>query len=193
VQRLETQPAGERAGARPPAAASDGAPASLREISGMLAVSRAVAAGGPLPALLDHIAAEAATVVGARSASILLLEGRDHFRLAGAHGLSAGYAALLAGAPTQLAPGHGPSGLAVAEGRAIAIEDTETDARFAPWRAVARREGYRALASVPLRSHADTLGRSTCTARGPSRGGAASSSCCRSSASTPRARSAPRS
>jgi GAF domain-containing protein len=158
VQRLETQPAGERAGARPPAAASDGAPASLREISGMLAVSRAVAAGGPLPALLDHIAAEAATVVGARSASILLLEGRDHFRLAGAHGLSAGYAALLAGAPTQLAPGHGPSGLAVAEGRAIAIEDTETDARFAPWRAVARREGYRALASVPLRSHADTLG-----------------------------------
>src|SRR4051795_1648612 len=121
------------------------------ELAAMLAVSRLVAAGGPLEALLDRVAAEAATVVGARSASILLLDGSSALRLAGSFGLSSTYAALLDRAPA-LAPGHGPSGLAVLHGRPAAIADTESDAEFAPWRSVARAEGYRPMVSVPLTS-----------------------------------------
>src|SRR4051812_39973710 len=81
------------------------------ELTAMLAVSRLVARGGPLAELLDRVAAEAAGVVGARSASILLLDGPAVFRLAGSFGLSADYAARLNRAPA-LAPGHGPSRLA---------------------------------------------------------------------------------
>ena len=127
------------------------------ELAAMLAVSRLVAAGGPLEALLDRVAAEAAGVVGAQSASILLLDGGSAFRLAGAFGLSPTYAALLGRAPA-LAPGQGPSGLAVLHGRPTAIEDTERDVEFAPWREVARTEGYRAMVSVPLTSGADIIG-----------------------------------
>ena len=127
------------------------------ELAAMLAVSRLVAAGGPLEALLDRVAAEAAGVVGARSASILLLEGRVAFRLAGSFGLSPTYAALLDRAPA-LAPGHGPSGLATQRGVPVAIADTEQDEQFAPWRSVARTEGYQAMVSVPLTSGPEMVG-----------------------------------
>jgi signal transduction histidine kinase len=128
------------------------------ELAGMLAVSRLVARGGPLPGLLDGVAQEAAAVVGAHSASILLLDAaRGTFELAGSFGLSARYAALLGRAPA-LAPGHGPSGLAVERAGAVAIADTERDADFAPWRPAARSEGYRALVSVPLGADAEIVG-----------------------------------
>jgi signal transduction histidine kinase len=127
------------------------------ELAGMLAVSRLVADGGPLPQLLDGIAAAAAAVVCAHSASILLRDGRDAFRLAGAYGLSPRYAALLDRAPA-LAPGHGPSGLAALRGCPVAILDTETDEDFAPWRPLARSAGYRAMVSVPLTAGADVIG-----------------------------------
>ncbi len=127
------------------------------ELAAMLAVSRLVAAGGPLTALLDRVAAEAAGVVGARAASILLLDGPHEFRLAGAYGLSPGYAARLDRAPA-LAPGLGPSGLAVQRRRPFAISDTEHEAEFAPWRPVARGEGYRAMVSVPLPAGAEIIG-----------------------------------
>ena len=103
------------------------------------------------------MAAEAAGVVAARAASILLLDGPKEFRLAGAHGLSPGYAARLDRAPA-LAPGLGPSGLAVQRRRPFAITDTEHEAEFAPWRPVARGEGYRAMVSVPLPAGAEIIG-----------------------------------
>src|SRR4051794_34295655 len=96
------------------------------ELTAMLAVSRLVACGGPLAELLDRIAAEAAGVVGARSASILLLDGPAVLRLAGSSGLSDEYAARLNRAPA-LAPGHGPSGLAVQRRAPVAISDTEDE------------------------------------------------------------------
>jgi GAF domain-containing protein len=126
------------------------------DLAAMLAVSRLVAHGGPLPDLLNAVAAEAAAVVGARSASILLLDGST-FTLAGAFGLSPRYAASLDRAPA-LVPGHGPSGLAVQRGRAVAIPDTEDDADFAPWRPLARTEGYRAMVSAPLAADGEIVG-----------------------------------
>jgi signal transduction histidine kinase len=128
------------------------------ELASMLAVSRLVAHGGPLPDLLDGVAAEAAAVVGARSASILMLDaGRGTFALAGSFGLSARYAGLLDHAPA-MSPGHGPSGLAVQLGAPVAIPDTEVDPDFSPWRPVARSEGYRAIVSVPLSAEGEIVG-----------------------------------
>jgi len=124
--------------------------------SAMLAVSRLVAAGGPLPDLLDQIAAEAAGVVGANAASILLLDGPE-LRLAGSFGLSPHYAALLDSAPA-LSPGHGPSGLAVQRRRPFVIVDTESEPEFAPWRPVARGGGYRAMVSTPLSAGTEIIG-----------------------------------
>ena len=97
-------------------------------------------------------------MVGARSASILLLEaGRGTSGSRGRSGSATHYAALLDRAPA-LAPGHGPSGLAVQRRRPVAIPDTERDAEFAPWRPVARGEGYRAMVSVPLTAGPDRSG-----------------------------------
>lgn len=127
------------------------------ELTAMLAVSRLVARGGPLAELLDRVAAEAAAVVGAQSASILLLDGPAVFRLAGSFGLSEDYAARLNRAPT-LAPGHGPSGLAAMRRRPVVIPDTEADEDFAPWRGLARGEGYRAMVSVPLTAGPELIG-----------------------------------
>lgn len=123
----------------------------------MLAVSSAVARGGRLSSMLDAVASQAAGVVAARSASILLLRGRERFQLAGSYGLSARYSAMLDGAP-PLAPGHGPAGLAVERRTPVLIVDTETDQRFGPWRSVAAREGYRALVSIPLVAAGSTFG-----------------------------------
>jgi signal transduction histidine kinase len=128
------------------------------QIEAMLAVSRAVSEARSIRPVLNRIAREAARVVRARTASILLLEGHDRFRLAGSFGLSRGYGKLLASAREPLAPGRGPSGLAVKTGRPAIFEDVETDERFDPWRAIARAEGFRATVAVPLRNDRTDIG-----------------------------------
>ncbi len=163
------------------------------ELAAMLAVSRLVAAGGPLEALLDRVAAEAAGVVGAGSASILLLEGRVSFRLAGSFGLSPTYAALLDRAPA-LAPGHGPSGLATQRGVPVAIADTEQRRAV---RALALGRAYRGLSGDGL-GPADLRPRDDRRAERlppPARpvAGARTGAAAASSPSTRRARSPPRS
>jgi signal transduction histidine kinase len=131
---------------------------SRAEIAAMLTVSRAISDGRSLRSVLNRIAREAATVVGAETASVLLLQGTSRFRLAGSFGLSKGYGKLLASAPEPLAPGRGPSGLAVQSGEPAVFEDVEMDERFVPWRAIARREGFRATVAVPLRVQRHALG-----------------------------------
>lgn len=123
----------------------------------MLAVSRNVAEGRSLRQVLNHTAREAAHVVGAETASVLLLHGSERFRLAGSHGLSRGYGRLLASAD-PLMPGRGPSGLAVKTGHPAIFADVETDPRFVPWREVARQEGFRSTVAVPLQFRRAALG-----------------------------------
>jgi hypothetical protein len=50
--------------------------------------------------------------------------------------------------------GQGACGIACAEGRRVAIEDTEHDPRFADFRELARQEQFRSVHSTPLLSHA---------------------------------------
>ena len=129
------------------------------QIAALLAVSRAVAQGGELGELLDVIARKAARVVGARSASILLVREKGLFRLGGSFNLSPRYCAYLEGIP--VARGDGPSGIVLRQGKAVLIEDAEHDPCLGPpglAAAEAGQEGYRAMASVPLRSARGMLG-----------------------------------
>jgi GAF domain-containing protein len=120
----------------------------------MLTVSRAALRGGPLSTILDEIATEATRVVpGADRSSVILIEGSEHrFRLAGSHGLSDRYTRLMSTGEAKLRPGEGPSGLAYVSREPVVISDLDADPRVAswPWRDIAREEGYRAIASMPL-------------------------------------------
>jgi signal transduction histidine kinase len=129
------------------------------EVAAMLALGRVVASGGPLPRILDAVAAEAARVMDdVRATSIVLITGRrNRFRLAGSHGLSRGYGRHLSG-PRALRRGQGPSGCAVQSGAPVAVADIETDERFARWREIARGEGWQSLLSLPLTVHDSVVG-----------------------------------
>jgi GAF domain-containing protein len=127
------------------------------EVAAMLAVSRNVAEGRSLRRVLNDTAREAARVVGANTASVALRHGVGRFRVAGSYGLSRGYARLMATAD-PLIPGRGPFGLAIKTGQPAIFTDVETDPRFAPWRDLARREGFRSTVAVPLRFRRAALG-----------------------------------
>jgi signal transduction histidine kinase len=118
----------------------------------MLAVSRVVATGEPLPGVLDAIAAKAVSVAqGARAASIMLMAGPDEpWRIAGSHGLSDGYRDLVYGLPKSPRGGQTLAQLALEPGRPVIVTDTETDSRFGAWRELARTERFRGFLSVPL-------------------------------------------
>jgi diguanylate cyclase (GGDEF)-like protein/PAS domain S-box-containing protein len=47
--------------------------------------------------------------------------------------------------------GQGPTGTAIRTGGTVVNEDTETNPHFAPWRELARRQGYRSSAATPIR------------------------------------------
>lgn len=116
----------------------------------MLAVSRAVVAGGSLQGTLDEVAAQARDIAGAENASILELTGDNHFRVVGNCGLSEKYISMISGSPSLLRPGIGPSGVAVAEGRPVIIADLRNDVRFRDWAVTPMRSHWRAVAALPL-------------------------------------------
>lgn len=134
-------------------------PGGGRGIEPLLAVSRAVARGGDLETLLNVIAAAAAEVVGAQSASILLLREKGSVGLAAAFNLSPRYCAYLQRLPIDA--GYTPSALVLRGEAPVLIEDAGQDPRLGEPRVApeeARREGYRAMASVPLDGPQGLLG-----------------------------------
>jgi hypothetical protein len=128
------------------------------EDGALLAVSRAVVRGGPLDEVLDAVVEEAAAVVGAHSASILLARADGALRLAAGAGKSERYRVLLTHPPRRDPAHMGPSCLALERGEPLRVRDTETDPRYAPWRDVARQEGYRSMVAFPLRADGERLG-----------------------------------
>ena len=54
--------------------------------------------------------------------------------------------------------GRGPTGTAIRTGRLTIARDTETEPDYEPWRRMARDEGYRSSAALPLRSGQDVFG-----------------------------------
>lgn len=114
-------------------------------------ISHAVATGRAVEDTLNEIARTAASVAEAQASAILLRrrESATGLSVAGSHGLSPEYAFEL----NELRPielGKGPSGMAAASRKPVAVEDVLVDPLFLPWRALAVEEHYRAMVSVPL-------------------------------------------
>jgi signal transduction histidine kinase len=127
-------------------------------LQAMLAVSRALVAGGQLGSTLDKIAAQACAVASAYASSILELTGDRRFRIVGSHGLTPEYRKMLHDWPTQLMPGRGPSGLAVELGAPVVSHDFQNDPRFSDWAAMPHRQRWQALAAFPLIVNETVLG-----------------------------------
>jgi signal transduction histidine kinase len=123
------------------------------ELAALLEISGAVANAGPLEEMLAIIASRTAMLVEAEAACILVIDGLGRLRLAGAHGLSAGYRDNFVNATEVL-----PSEAVVIEQKTFVVADTERDESWAPWRAISRREGYRGFASLPLADGGDIIG-----------------------------------
>jgi signal transduction histidine kinase len=125
------------------------------ELDSLLRVSRAVAHGDDLRVTLDRIAREAARVADARSASILLRRSspsgeEQPFEVVGAYRLGPAYRSAIEHPTPLRRHSPGPSFLAMANDQQVVVEDTSTDERYAPWRPLALREGYRGFVSTPL-------------------------------------------
>jgi signal transduction histidine kinase/ActR/RegA family two-component response regulator len=106
---------------------------------------------GLLPTLDEQLQAVLDTACDLQGADLGLLSLCDGepgtLRVAASRGFSA---AALAGELAAVPVGVGACGRAVGEQRVVVVADTETDDGFAPYREVARREGFRAVHSRPL-------------------------------------------
>lgn len=140
---------------------SAGAGVAARQVTALLEVSRSVHEGGDLRTTLDTIAEAATRVVGAASASVLMIEPPLRFRLAGGYQLTPEYEEWLSSRIVE--EGRGQSGWAVQLGRIVTVEDMASDAYARlpyarSWRRFAEIQGYRAMAAVPLSFRDETLG-----------------------------------
>jgi signal transduction histidine kinase len=143
------------------ACVSDDAQVAARQVTALLEVSRTVHEGGDLRTTLDTIAEAATRVVGATSASVLMVETRRSLRLAGSYALTPEYEGFLAS--RFIVEGRGQAGWALQAGRTVTIDDMDTHpysrrAYAAAWRRFAAIQGYRAMAAVPLTFRDETLG-----------------------------------
>jgi anti-sigma regulatory factor (Ser/Thr protein kinase) len=124
---------------------------SSRQLRALLAVGRAVAHARDVTTVLDRIAKEAAHVVRAEGASILLVRVRNQpFHVAGAFRLGEAYRTAIEKPSLQAWKHAGPPLLAIEGNEQIVVENTSADARYSPWRRVARAEGYKSIVSTPL-------------------------------------------
>ncbi len=127
-------------------------------IYSMFAVASAIGAGSRRGSALDEIAAQARSLAEADAASILELTGQERFRIVGSDQLSDEYRRTLHDWPAQLAPGRGPSGIAVSEGRPVIAANFRDDPRFKEWSSMPLRTGWRAVAALPLIVESTILG-----------------------------------
>jgi GAF domain-containing protein len=108
-------------------------------------MSRAVATPAPLSRILTTIAAQAAGLVAAQFASVLLLDGHRRLRFAAGYGLSAEYGEIFTRAEDGM-----PIMIAMRTRRPVVIADATVDPLMAKWRHAPEREGYRAAVILPL-------------------------------------------
>ncbi len=66
-------------------------------------------------------------------------------------GYEGGYLSEIVVTWSEAESGRGPVGVAIRENQLCVIADTESDGRFAPWRAAALQRGYAAMITLPLR------------------------------------------
>jgi anti-sigma regulatory factor (Ser/Thr protein kinase) len=135
--------------------------AEKEQVTALLEVSRSVHEGGDLRTTLDTIAEAATRVVGATSASVLMVETEKSLRLAGSHGLTPEYEGFLSS--RFIVEGGGQAGWALQVGRTVTIADMDNHpytrrAYAKAWRRFAAIQGYRSMAASPLTFRDETLG-----------------------------------
>lgn len=111
--------------------------------------------------LLEEVCRIAVDIGGYRMASVHFAsdDPQRSLVLAGHAGHEAGYFSEVAISWSPERPeGNGPAGRAMRSGLAVEVTDVDTDPRYAPWAAAARKRGYRSVISLPLRSHEHNLG-----------------------------------
>jgi PAS domain S-box-containing protein len=127
-------------------------------------VSRRLAAAHDPQEVLTIIVNEAARLVGAEAAGIRLLEGDD--LVVGARTESA--AAVMA--RPRLKVGESLTGVVVARGEPVVVEDLAADTRYDPaHKQGALEQGYRGFIGVPLKAHGHTVGTLNVFTRGARR------------------------
>ena len=111
-----------------------------------------VDAGAESSALLQAVVSEAARLLDADSATLVMLDDdREQLVMSASHGLTAGQIAQLA-----FRPGEGVIGWVVAHGEAVVIENTAHDERFIPM--VSPSRPVQSMLAVPLKVRQRTIG-----------------------------------
>ena len=132
------------------------------ELESLLRVSRAVARGDQLRVTLDRVAEEAARVVEAKAAAILLRHGTSGaevpFEVVGSYQLGRFYRQAVEHPNPERFQTVGPTMAAITRDEQIVVEDTLEDPRNAPWRSVAERERVRGFVCTPLHIDGEAIG-----------------------------------
>jgi GAF domain-containing protein len=118
----------------------------------MLALSRAVYSSAAAGNALDRIAEEACDIARADAAGILELTNEGTLRIVGGHNLAAAYRQSMHDWPVPVQWGQGPSGLAVADAKAVVSDDFRRD--FPQWAAMP----WGGIAAFPLVVDSEPLG-----------------------------------
>lgn len=124
--------------------------ARLDELETLLKTSAAVVSTLESQAVLERILEQVEHLLGVQKSVIVALDEKSGiFRARASRGMSERYIRSLEIAPDE------PSSVtmrAIRSGMPIQIQDTETNPTFAPLRARAKAEGYRSVASIPLKT-----------------------------------------
>jgi sugar diacid utilization regulator/GAF domain-containing protein len=133
-------------------------------IAAIDALAAAVNSQAPLEALLDQIARTACQLLGYEYGGVLLADpDRRALRIRGFWGLTEDYVQRVNEDAPLLLAGTGaltdsPSRRAFSDRAPVLVSDITQDSTFGPWGPAALVQGYRAIASVPLRSQAEVIG-----------------------------------
>ena len=126
-----------------------------RWLSGVNAFITAINRPASLREVLDLVTATACDLLGFDFCGVLLVQPEQRrLLMQGAHGLSTEYVAQLNDqVPLSLATdgqSESPSARAFLSARPVVVNDVAADPLMKPWQSLAKQQGYRAIASVPL-------------------------------------------
>lgn len=135
-----------------------------REITAVITISQIISQDIPLPAMLDHVSAEIASLLNAPFCAILI---RDHLtdtlHITGSFGLSADYVAVINRQSAQYRWITGlPSDRALAASQPIVWEDARVAPEFAGFQDAVQRQGYITMVAAPLSVRDKHIGTINC-------------------------------
>lgn len=134
-----------------------------RWLDALADIGEAVSSDEPVTDVVDRVARTACDLLGYDFCAVFLptADGRA-LTIVGSHGLSPDYVAQVnADRPILLdvsGAEEAPTSVAFRTGEVVTLEDIETKPGIGPWGGVAHEQGYRSLASVPLRRAGAVVG-----------------------------------